>query len=87
MNYLEDITTQVEESLSHLESVQIDGKHIQQMKDSIYKVKILIATKKQSVYQRMLTTMNMMDSIMQQEQYLRNNMSNYSQFKEGGDGI
>lgn len=87
INYLDEITTTVEDSLSHIEGVQIDGKHIQQLKDNIYKIKRLIATKKQSVYQRMLTVMNMVDSIMQQESYLRNNMSNYAQLKEGGDNV
>lgn len=87
INYLDEITTTVEDSLSHIEGVQIDGKHIQQLKGNIYKIKRLIATKKQSVYQRMLTVMNMVDSIMQQESYLRNNMSNYAMFKEGGDNV
>ena len=87
INYLDEITTTVEDSLSHIEGVQIDGKHIQKLKENIYKIKRLIATKKQSVYQRMLTVMNMVDSIMQQESYLRNNMSNYAIFKEGGDNV
>lgn len=85
MSFLEDITSKVEESLLHLESVQINGEYIAKMKDNIYKVRRLIATKRQTVHMRMLTVMNLVDSLMQQDQYLKHNIANFSSLGEGGN--